>query len=332
MAIRHDIFDPPDKNPDDPKIKVDKEKSEADYWKTQRETARAKREFEAEERETRRAADLEQNPPEPPFQVKGSFDLGHYDLQAQQAEYKAQIEKIQGDAQAQIKTLDKERNDYRDQVQEIRLKMVEDGLKAQIEMLHKSLLEGITKPKEPEFVDQVNHIAQVAGILGYKKMDEGEGLPSEVRLKMFEMEMNENQSQRKFEWDKMMSERNWQLELKKLENENQARMAEIQKEREKRGMMASPFESIGAALARGLIDSKGEIPKLTATTKRKKSSYHLQANEDDSGTVECPECHEQIAIAPKTRSAICPGCEMTIPIERAPATKVNEAKDARIPT
>lgn len=52
---------------------------------------------------------------------------------------------------------------------------------------------------------------------------------------------------------------------------------------------------------------------------RKASESSLQAGEGDCGTIECPECRTPMGIAPKTRTAICVGCEAQFDIVRIPA-------------
>ena len=314
-----DVFNPTTKNAIDPKI--EKEKKEADdasYWESKAKGSRAKREFEQEERSAREAQRMEQSPPEPPFQVKGSVDLGHFDMQAQQKELKDTIDRIQSEAQTQLKALGEKSEHYRDEVQKIQIAMVENTLKAQIESMQKMIQDGLAKPKDPNVMERLSEITQIAGVLGYTRPGANDALPSEIRLQMLKMDMDEKQAQRKFEWDKMISDRTWQLELKKLEQSAAQASAQIQVEREKRGMMASPFEAIGVAIARGLIDSGGEIPRATSRPKRKRSIHGLQADEGDSGTVGCPECGEPIAIAPQARSAVCPSCDVTISIDRKP--------------
>ena len=318
MAVRHDIYEPKDKAEIDPKAKITEEKDDAEKWKARSEAARAKREFEEEERKAERARTMEDNPPEAPFKIGGEIKLGTIDLQEQQRELKATLAEIQQDAQEKMEALRKESADYRERVHEIQLNMVENTLKAQIEALQRSIQEGLSKPKEPALMDQIGQIEKFADILGYRKPTEEMGLPSEVRLKMLEMELNEKAKAREFELHLKESERLWQLKLKEIEQQAASQSALIQQEREKRSMWVSPFEAIGQAIARGLIDSGGQIPEPTRTKSKMKKAPDiiLDAEEGESGVIDCPQCQEQIAIAPSARSAVCPSCETTFPINR----------------
>lgn len=322
-----DVNNPRTKRVIDPTRQQEKDNtSNADYWESKGKEARAKREYEDEERAAREARERETNPPESPFQVKGSVNLGNIDIQQQQVELRAMTEKIQADAQERMETLQKESTDYRDQVHKIQLDMVQSTLKAQIDSLTKTINDGLAKPQEKGLIDQIDDIAKVAGVLGYNRGDNAD-TPPQVKLAIMKMDMENSHNQRQFEWDKMMSERNWQLELKKLEAEGNARMAQIQEEREKRSMLVSPFESIGMALARGLMDSGSEVTQQTTVAKKKRSTHQLQAGENDSGVVDCPECRQPIAIAPTARSTMCPSCEAVISINRIAQGNPQEAQE-----
>lgn len=312
MAIE-DVFNPESKTKIDPKVAKEKssDESDAEYWEKKTKAERAQREYE-EERKRREKIDT---PSESPFQVKGEVNLGKFDFQKQQEELRNTINKIQDDARAQIESLSKDKDDYRDRLNQIQLTMVENTLKAQIEHLQKVIQDGLAKPKEPGIADQISQITQIAGILGYSKPTASETLPAEVQLQIKKMDIENAQAQREFEHKMKVDERNWQLDLKKLDIENANRAAQISAEKEKRGVWATPFESIGSAIARGLVDSGGQISR-PSTTRRKRSTHRLEAGEDDSGTLECPECGEPIAIAPRARSAVCSSCDATISISR----------------
>lgn len=318
MAVE-DVFAPKAKNIMDPKVTGEKSAAEeSEYWEVKRRTARARREYEEEEAASKKIKADEGKAPESPFQVKGSVNLGTFDLQAEQEKLRDTIRDIQEDAQRKQETLEKTAADYRERLYNIQIKMVEDTTKAQIESLQRTLEQKLTKPQEKSISEQVAEIGQIAGILGYRKPDAEAGLPAEIRLQMIKMDIEEKQAQRKFEWDKMESERRWQLELKKLDQDNAARVAKIQEEKEKRNIYATPFESLGMAIAKGLLDGGSSTTRVASKDTAKRSVHKLQAEEGESGEVECPECNEPIAIPPTGKSAVCPSCEAKVSITRTP--------------
>lgn len=316
--VVEDVWAPKPKSIIDPKTTKEKEDSDdSEYWEKKQRTARARREYEEEEARTKKLKEDEGKTPEPPFQVKGSVNLGTFDLQAEQEKLRATIAQIQEESRIKQEALEKTAASYKDELYKIQIKMVEDTTRAQIESMQKSLEQNLTKSQQRSITDQIAEIGQIANVLGYRKPEAEAGLPAEIRLQMLKIDIDEKQTQRKFEWDKMVAERNWQLELKKLDQENVARMAKIQEEKEKRNIWATPFESLGMAIAKGLLDS-GNGGKVTRGGPVKRSAHKLQAEDGESGEVECPECREPIAIAPTAKSATCPSCETRISINRTP--------------
>lgn len=323
MAVK-DVFAPKPVDQVDP-TGVAKEKADEgpEYWDKKAKAARSKREFEEEEEKTRRIAEARENPPEAPFTVKGSVDLGHFDLQAQQAELKASIDKIQNEHKAQVAALSQENEHYREELHKLELEKMDKITSAKIDSLEKLITEGNLKPKDSNIMEQVNQIEKLAGLLGYIKPAASEGLDPQVRLKLAEMDLTGKREARKYEFDKIISEREFKLKEKISEQEyslNVAKFnAEIEAEKKKRDMWISPFESIGTAIARGLIDSGGTIPGVgqnPVSKEPKKSLHKLEAAEGESGVVDCPECGQPVAIAPTARSAVCANCEARVSITR----------------
>ena len=95
----------------------------------------------------------------------------------------------------------------------------------------------------------------------------------------------------------------------------------VMTEREKRNMFAAPFETVGMALAKGLMDSNGGVSADAGDQsqhKQKRSGKRLEVNQGESGVTNCPECGEPVAIAPTARSAVCSSCDAVFPIDRVP--------------
>ncbi len=296
------------------------------YWEDKERESRAKLQYEESERAAREGRAREQNPPEPPFQVKGSFNLGDFDLQKNNADLQSTIASIQKDSREREDKLHTANEASRDKIAEIRTQMIEQTMKASLESVQRELRAKGGETNESTLA-KFNEIISLAGMLGYSKPDPAaaaEQMPATIQLQILKMEMEEKGRVRQFEWDKIESERNWQIALKRLELEAAGKRDELSLEREKRASFISPFETIGSAIAKGLADMGTEAPDKAAVSPRVKSkakpkvgnTYQMQAGMTDSGTVACPECREPIAIAPKAKSAFCPSCEATIDNER----------------
>jgi len=317
-----DVFSPKDKEGAEAKMtqKDPTGKEGPEYWEKKAREAAAKRDYENQERQARMAQQAEEEPPEAPFTVKGSVNLGDFNMQEQQQQLQATIVKIQDDAKTQIQELNKEKETYREELHKIQLDMVEKTMKANMDNVLVEIRE--SRKPTPGILDQIDQIAHMATALGYKKPEETEDLPASLRLQMMKMEMDMKQSERQFEWDKMQAEREWTLTLEKLKQESSIRSAELANEEKKRNMFISPFESIGAAVARGLLDNGGqqqEEPIQKQARNPQKKNYKLEANAGESGEIDCPECGEKVAIAPTARTAICASCDSKFSIDRIPA-------------
>ncbi len=301
------------------------------YWDEKGKEARSKREFEEEQRQARLANEREANPPESPFQVTGRVNLGDFDMQKNAEELRNTISSIQTESRAREDKLTSSNADYRDKIAEIRSQMIEATLKAQIDNLTKTIQQTQNPNSNVAITDRISEITSIAQMLGYSKPGpaaQEAGLPANIQLQMLAMEMTEKGRSRQFEWDKIESERNWQIALKKLELEAQGKNAEIQLQKDKRASLVNPLESIGAALARGFADMGGgkggggggeeTSPKIRKAPKGGGGgkTFNMQASMSDSGTISCPECQEPMAIAPKAKSAFCPSCEAIIQIDR----------------
>lgn len=317
--VVEDVNNPETKVTIDPKAEKGKEEgSDAKFWEDKAKTAQAKREYEEETARAEAARRTAAAPPETPFKIHGEVNLGTIDLQAQAKELKDTIGQIQEDAQSKIGDLEKANADYRDRVHEIQIQMMETTVKAQLDAMGKALNESLSKKEEKSIISEIDEVVKIASVLGYSKGSEDKGTDPQIKIAIMKMEMENSAATRKFEWDKIQSERNWQLELKKLEQQGQVDAAKFQQEREKRSMFASPFEALGMAIAKGLMDSNGGASTKINVARGKRSSKALQAGESDSGQVPCPECDEPVAIAPNTKSAVCASCEAVIPIKRIP--------------
>lgn len=343
MVIRHDVNEPKFKG-DNPEVgATKKEEGDAAYYRSKRESSRARREYEEEERAIRQGEKLEEDPPQPPFQIKGSINLGDFDIQAERKAEEARateaqkalaerVDKIQSEAKAEIDLLRKANDDQRDKILDIQRRSFEDSTKAQIDSLAK-MLEGRGSANS-DMVNQIDQMSKVAQALGFSKGAESTNDPPQIRLAIMKMEIEQNQAARQFEWDKIQSERTWQIEIKKLDIENMGMAAKIKSEQDKSGRIASPLESIGAAIARGLLDGGGQVPTPPQVTRRGKQQqqqpqqeeeapqarkFKMEAAVGEQGEMECPECQERVAIGPTARKAVCAACESEIIITREPA-------------
>lgn len=307
MAVR-DVHDPTDKNPENPQVKA-KETAEgsAEYWDAKSRAAAAKKEY---ENTTNPAA-----PAESPLQVKGSIDLGSFNLQEQQKKLEQTLASIQVAHDEEIKKLRSDSDGYRDKVHEIQFDMMKQMMETRMQALTDSLEKSLVKPESKTFSEQITEINSLAETMGFKKISADDSTPATIKLEMMRLEMDEKARGRDFERMMKADERNWQLKLKEIEIQMQSGAAKIQAEREKTSMFAAAPEVLGRAIGKAMLESKGQESSVAAPT-QKRSSYTIEAGDGDAGEFTCPECHGKIAISPTARTAVCPGCNIKIPIKR----------------
>lgn len=311
MSAVRDVYNPADKNPESPVVKLPETvEGSAKYYEEKTRAAVAKKEFEQ--------TLSPPAPAEPPFKVQGSVNLGTIDFQKQQEKLEQAIAGIQKEHEDQINQLKKDAEGYRDQVHDIQFKMMQQMMETRMESLKESLDKSLVKPETKSFADQITEINSLAGALGYQKLSPDSGTPATLKLEMMRLDMDEKARERDFQRQTKIDERMWLLKLEEIKSTNLANTAKIQAEREKTNMLAAAPEVVGRAIGKAMLEGSRQEETSPPSPKQKRSSYHIEAGDGDSGETACPTpgCGGTIAISPTARTAVCPGCNMRIPIHR----------------
>lgn len=340
MAVE-DVWNPKSKVHIDPK-KVDPRPASEDdpeYWEKKARGAAAKREYEEEERRRRMAEQQEYAPADPPFQVKGSVNLGEFNLMEQQNNLQNQLRLIQEEANNKIEALSREKDNYREELFKIQVNAVEQQMSTKIDSLTRLIQENSNK-SSPGIIDQISQIEKMATTLGFVKPGANEDLPANLRLQMLKLEMEMKANERQFEWDKIEAQKNWDLKMEEIRAASAMKKMEIEEAERKRGMFIGPFEAIGAAIAKALqsggmsggnnegngtyIETENKFPPVTQRAGKKETLINIDAFEGESGTIICPKCNKPVAIAPTANSAVCAGCNAVFNINRITEEKGEE--------
>jgi len=256
--------------------------------------------------------------PASPFEVKGSVNLGTIDFQRQQEELKTSIATIQETYEKQIKDLKEGTEHYREKVAELQLASMNTIMQARIDSLQKALEANQIRPQEKGFAEQLAEINSMADVLGFRRVSPDENTPAELKLKIMQMEMEEKARDRDFQRQMKADDRNWQLKLEEIRLNTQTAIAKVAADREKTDLFANAPKILGQYIGKAMMEANGGAQPAPAPgpVSRKKSAYHIEANEGDTGDTDCPECGGKVAIAPTSRSAVCPGCNTRISITR----------------
>jgi len=309
MAVR-DVFAPKAENISDVTETKKKDDSEVGEWQKKAREAKSRLEYAEAQRMIDRITSPEP-PPESPFQIKGSMDLGHIDFQEQQRLARESAEIAQKDASDKVAAARGETDKLREDLHNAQLLMIQQTLNSKIEQLQRSVDAGMT---QKNFGQQVAEIRELASELGYRKDDSppvGAG-NVQLQLEMLKLQMMDKQQDREFKWKLRQDEKNFQLEIQKMNDLRAAQAAELERQRNRDDMWANFPKHIGSAISKGLIDSEG----VASQPKSKNKAYHVEAGEGESGEVECDNCHQPVAIGSTARKAVCANCGTSYSVTR----------------
>jgi ribosomal protein S27AE len=310
-----------------------KSADDADYWEKQKIAKRARREALEEER----MIEGLENPqmPEPPFQVKGSVNLGDFDIQAQQREAQEKAERERMEFKKQEQELLSRLQAAEKELSETKISQAMKEMGSQFSSLVKQLDDKISQVAkgrgEPEsLLDYINEMEALASKMGYSKGGGGPQLADpNTTIQLEKMRIEEAARQRQFELEmkkfdfemkRLMQKDNQEMELKK---------EELEQKKKRDGLLASAPELIGRAFAQGMMSESAEV---SSSIKGKPSgeTYEITANAGEAGELDCPGCGATIAIGPNANRAVCAKCKSSFNIKRE-NTEVFEDEDERRP-
>jgi len=159
-------------------------------------------------------------------------------------------------------------------------------------------------------------MVEAVKILGFDKPSSAGDLNTQIQLK--KMEFDQTVQLRRLSREEKASERQWQLELRRLDDERAAKHQESAQAAKRDEMVAKAPELIGRAIAQGIMASgEGKAAASQPITSRKgDKSHHVEAGQGEAGEVECPGCGQPVAIAPTADKAICANCGSKYDIDR----------------
>ena len=303
-----EVHVPPATNKVDPKSLKGKEE-ESDYWPNQAKAARGRREYLEEIKMADRITESPEPPPEPPFKVTGEFNLGKVDLQEQQREAKEAEAQARKEANEKIGKLEQERDEAKEEARKTEMQMITSQLNTKIELLSESVKAGMS---QKSFTDQYKEIVEMAGSLGLQRPSNGV-TDSNLKLEMLRLEHEMKREDRKERRELRNDDRQWQLDLRRLDDERDARRAQAAADQQRNEMFAKAPEAIGRAAGRAIVEAnKGGGSPPTHTTKKP----GFVAGKGETGEVVCPNCSETMAIGPTATKTVCPNCSEEYAVKR----------------
>ena len=270
-----------------------------------------------------------QKPAEPAsgFKFTGGIDMGqinYQELMQQQIKDQQVLRQEANEAAANQQQISES---LRQRLHTSEMELIKSSFGAQMQMLNKTI-EG--NSSRGTFMQEYNGMMEVVKALGMGHPQASDNMSNQLEIK--KMEFENTRELRRMQREDKQSDREFQRQLNRDTEDREDRKANqdnkrleaaaaIEGEREKRNMFAAPFETVGMALAKGLLDSNGGVSADAGEQprhKQKRSTKRLEVDQGESGVTNCPECGEPVAFAPTARSAVCSSCDAVFPIDRVP--------------
>ena len=165
-----------------------------------------------------------------------------------------------------------------------------------------------------------------------------EGLPASAAIEIHRMENDtkialakmaseQQRENAKMASDQQRKDQEYQLTLRKHEEEILIRREKMQMDysikKEHDEMLSGGLQIIGRAAGKAYADALGKTPQGAAAQGARvgaeaatPKSFHIELNEGEAGTMECPSCKSPVGVGPETKVAECVGCHSKFEVVR----------------
>ena len=170
-------------------------------------------------------------------------------------------------------------------------------------------------------MDQYNQTKELAAQLGYVAPGAATS-DLQTTLALKKMEFEHSAEERRTRREERAEERRWQLELRRLDDEREARHKKEDREAKRDEMFANAPALVGSAIAKGVMEAQGggSVASSASPTSSKKSKHAIEADEGEAGEAQCAECSAPVAVGATARTAICANCGTKFNIKRVRQT------------
>lgn len=251
---------------------------------------------------------------EPPFKVTGGLNLGNINLQEQQQALVSELRTLKKEADDQTQATGQQNVQLRDKIHEKELEMLKVVLQTQLEAsnarLQQLIEQGVNKKS---FAQEYESAIELAKQLGFMKPEAGGD--SMVAIELKKLDFDHQTALRKMSREEKASDRQWQIELRRLDDDRDARQQELQVKKQQYDLLSKTPEIIGQTIGRVLME-QGGIAQGGGT---EPLTYHIEAKPGEAGTTQCPNCGTAVGIGPTSTSAICAKCEAKFEVVRTKA-------------
>ena len=227
---------------------------------------------------------------------------------------KDQIKELRGEIAKrgpQDTQLQHELRDTQDALQKERLA----NLEAKLTEVKEALVKG------NDISSQIATIRTTAKSLGMSEGAIGSS-SNDIALQLKKMEIESSLQIARMEDDRNRRDKEWELTLKKWEEEKAIRREEIatkaNSDKEKVALIRDMGGRFGKAIVEGAMGGSGETETGGGIASKAPESFTVDAKMGEEGEIVCPnpKCKTIIEIATDTVTAVCANCGMRVPINR----------------
>jgi len=273
---------------------------------------------------------------------------------------KKDLEKrISGEDEAEKAQLAQENEELKEKIHEKEVESVRVELGGKIDQLNQSVREGASQKSISQQIADIKQAAADMGLGGSKFSDVQEALefverlkpnktlpeqlkdaqelmetfgkketnqfPPEITLQLKQMDRDLQIRLEEMRDSRSDRDRDWQLQIRKWEEEKEIKMAQLQAEiaakKEGNELLAQGIQRLGQVIAAAKGAAAGGVAGAVAGgVASGAGSRVINAGEGEAGEVECESCHSVIPISESADDVICPGCGTRYAIQRIPKT------------
>lgn len=259
----------------------------------------------------------------PPFEIKGGIDIGQIDLQQAAREAQAELKQMRLEAEQSAARQGQVNDELREKLHSKEIEVLRVTFQAQMDMLTRALESN--KANQKSLLDQLADVRETAKALGLAEPHGAGDLMIQVELK--KLDLDHQMALRKMTREEKQQDRQFQLDLRRLDDERDSKKAELEMKRKSSEFWQGAPALIGQALSDGMKarQTEGRVAEADSPPPLKeRGKFHIEVGRGESGEVDCPECGTVIAVGPTARKAVCAGCGLEAPIRRAKTEEPEE--------
>lgn len=244
------------------------------------------------------------------FRVTGGVNLGTIDYQEQQRLAKEENDRQRAENRQAVQALAADNDRLKDALHKTEIENTRTILMAQINQLGEAIKANMN---QKSFADQYNEIKAAAMTLGITSPQAGGDVSIQLELKRLEFE---NQRElRRLNREEKQADRNFQLQLRQMDQKTAYDNQQVELQRERNHMLATFPATIGKVIAKGLM-ARGEEGEVAVGANPGRSPSYITANVGESGETDCPKCKAQVGVGATATKAVCAECGLEMSIKR----------------